>query len=489
MPRVKLGVTDGFYVSQSPPNVDKRVVNYYPVIEQAQANSVQALYNTPGTELFSTVTESGSRGSILDKNGIPFFIIGRKLFSFDRNGISTDHGTIDGTEDVSISSNGINIVIVVPDGSIYFFDLDSKALSSTANPPPGLEANGAALTVTFKDDIYVYNSESVIFSGSDKDINDGKDFDPLDFDDAAFDPDRIVAVFNNLNQLYVFGFNTIELFQKIVTSGFPFQQIEGGAIEIGCRAQNSVVSFNGGFAFIGGSKNQRPGVYIGLGSSTQKVSTSSVDQLLQKNTDLEISQARSFVYSQNGNSFLIITVGDNTLVYDSTTSALAGRPQWHERQSGITSAQGFKAWGGVHGILAYGKILVGDAGTDRIGSLEFECKTEYGEPVERFFSTQPFISDIQSTFAHEIELDMEVGVGLINEPTPMMLMSYSDDQGNTFNNPVPRSMGKVGEYKTRVRWTRGGRFPRSRTYLFRTTDPVRCNIYGLFASAEVYNSG
>jgi len=160
----------------------------------------------------------------------------------------------------------------------------------------------------------------------------------------------------------------------------------------------------------------------------------------------------------------------------------------HERQSGITSAIGFKPWNAVHGILAYGKILVGDNLTGKIGNLEFGCKTEYGDPVERFFTTQPFISDVQSTFAHEIELDMQTGVGLINTVEPQILMSYSDD-GTLFNNPVPRGLGKVGERNKRVRWTRGGRFPVSRTYLFRTTDAVDINIYGMYANAETYNSG
>lgn len=489
MPREKLNVTDGFYISQSPPNVDKRVVNLYPVIEQAQAKSPTALYNTPGTDFFSVVATSDSRGSILDRDAIPFFVIGGTLYSFDRDGISTDHGAIDGSDDVSMASNGINIVIVVPDGSIFFFDLDTQVLTSTTNPPPTVTENGTTLTVTFKDRFYVYSSETVFFSGSDKDTNGGQDFDALDFEDAEFQTDIITKVFNNLNQLYVFGINTIEIYQTIVTSGFPFQRIVGGTIEIGCRAPNSVVSFNGGMAFIGGSSNQRPGVYFGLGSSFQKISTSSVDILIQNNTDQEIFDARAFVYSQNGNSFLVITIRENTLVYDSTTSQLAGRPQWHERQSGITSAIGFKAWRAAHGLLAYGKILVGDNATGMVGSLEFQCKTEFGLPVERYFTTQPFISNVQSTFAHEIELDMQTGVGLINEPEPKMLMSYSDDGGNLFNNPVPRGYGKIGEYTKRVRWTRGGRFPVSRMYLFRTTDPVDVNVYGMYANAEVYNSG
>ncbi len=488
MPRVKLPVTDGLYISQDPENVDKRSVNLYPIIEQSQARSSQALYNTPGTDLFSTVTETGSRGSILDKNAIPFFVIGNALYSFDRNGISTSHGTINGFDDVSMASNGINIVIVVPDGSIYFFDLDTQTLSSTTNPPPTVTENGTALTVTFKDRFYIYSSETVIFSGSDKDVNDGKDFDTLDFEDAEFQTDIITRVFNNLNQLYVFGINTIEIYQTIVSTGFPFQRVTGGTIEIGCRAPNTVVSFNGGMAFMGGSANQRPGVYTGVGSSFQKISTSSIDQLIQKYTDQELFNARAFVYAQNGNSFLVITIGDNTLVYDSTTSSLAGRPIWHERQSGVTSALGFKAWNASHGLLAYGKILVGDP-TGKVGSLEFSCKTEYGETVERFFTTQPFINDAQSTFAYEVELDMQTGVGLINEVEPEILMSYSDDGGNLFNNPVPRGFGKVGEYNKRVRWARGGRFPVSRTYLFRTTDPVSVNIYGMYANAETYISG
>lgn len=493
MPRVPLPIASGFYVSQSPPNVDKRTVNLYPVVIQTEAASNTALYNTPGIDTFAINTGVvGSRGSILDGNGVPYFVIGNSLFSFDRDGVATDHGTIIGVEDVSMSSNGLNIVIVVPDGLIYFLDLTTFILESTSNPPPTVTENGIAKTVTFKDRFYVYTSDTVFFSGSDKSVNGGKDFAAGQFEDAEFNVDRIVKGFNNLNQLYIFGIETIEIYQTIAVTSvleIPFQRVIGGTIEIGCRAPNSVQSYEGGMVFLGGPKNQRPGVYQGVGSSFRKISTPGIDNILHRYTDEEILLARGFTYALNGNSFYVISVGDNTLVYDSVASSLAGAPRWHERQSGITSAIGFAKWRAVHGLLAYGKLLVGDTDTGTIGFLDFDIKTEFGNPVERFFTTQPFTANLDSIFAHEIELFMNVGVGDINEVTPKMLMSYSDDGGNIFNNPIPRSMGKVGEYRTRVRWSRQGRIPVTRTYLFRTTDTVDVNIYGLFANSEVFNSG
>jgi len=487
MPRVELDFADGFYVSQSTPLLDKRVVNSYPVIPQADALSKRALLRTPGIKQFADLGFGTSRGAIKFSDGTPYRVIGNSLISTNSLGVITNHGAITGTSDISIDSNGINIAIQDPNGDSYFFTPSTNVLELNSNSV--FLSFDQARTVTFKDGFYVYTTDTIFFSSSLKTDNDGKNFNALDFADAEISPDRLVAGHNNHNQLYILGETTIEVYQTIITAGFPFQRIPGALIQKGCAARNSVVDFDNSFLFIGGDVGEQPAIWRAVGSNAQKISTSSIDQLMQKNTVEEIANARAFTYAQNGDYFAVFTIGNNTFVYDATTSALSGKPEWHERQTGITNGNGFQVWRGIHGIKAFGKILIGDDRSGQIGELDFDTKTEYNEKVERFFTTKPFISSGEAIFSHEIELLMQTGVGDSVTPDPKIRMDYSDNEGRTFVNEIAKPMGKVGEFKTRVRWVRLGRIPNNRILRFKMTDPVEYNVYSLFANAEVTSSG
>lgn len=55
---------------------------------------------------------------------------------------------------------------------------------------------------------------------------------------------------------------------------------------------------------------------------------------------------------------------------------------------------------------------------------------------------------------------------------PQIMLRYSDDGGHRWSDEMWRSLGKVGEYRTRAVWRRLGQF-RNRQMKLRITDPVR----------------
>ena len=487
MPRIELEYADGFYVSQSPGLIEKRVVNVYPVIPQAEAVSKRALLRTPGTKELADFGDLSSRGVLVFTNGTPYRVIGNELVSVSALGVKTIHGKINGTSDVSMASNGINVAIQDPFGGSYFFTPSTNILE--VNDDSAFLNQGQAKTVTYKDGFYIYTTESIFFSGSAKTTNDGKDFNALDFADAETSPDKTVKGHNNHNQLYIFGETAAEVYQTVATSGFPFKKIPGAIIQKGCAAANSVIDFDNTMLFLGGGKGELPAIWRVTGSSAQKVSTSSVDYLIQGSTPKEISETRAFSYAQNGDYFAVFSVGSHTFVYDATTSALSGKHEWHERQTGVTDGNNYLPWRSIHGVKAYGKIQVGDDRSGVVGELDFDLKKEYGERVERLFTTKPFEANGDSIFSHEVELIMRTGVGDDLTPNPKIRMDYSDDGGKTFSGEISRPMGRVGEYSNRVRWSRLGRIPNSRVLRFKMSDPVEFNVYSLFANAESVNSG
>ena len=63
-------------------------------------------------------------------------------------------------------------------------------------------------------------------------------------------------------------------------------------------------------------------------------------------------------------------------------------------------------------------------------------------------------------------------------------MDYSDDGGRTYSaRKTFRSMGKIGENRTRLRWQRLGQ-ARERIYRITVSDPVKRSFVGARLEAE-----
>ena len=89
------------------------------------------------------------------------------------------------------------------------------------------------------------------------------------------------------------------------------------------------------------------------------------------------------------------------------------------------------------------------------------------------------------------ELDVESGVGAPEccGVNPVWMLDISKDGGRTFG-PLQtfRSMGRIGEYLTRLRWLRLGQ---GRQWILRlqSTDPVRRVIIGTYYDIYAGMSG
>ena len=339
MPRNQLAISSGFYISEATGLVNRRLSNMYPVYPEAESANRAGLVGTPGIDDLSEVPSGPSRGVLVFNDGTPYRVIGGFLYSIASDGSFINIGAISGFSDVSMSTNGINIAIQDPSGSSYFYTPSTNTLE--LNNGADFLSFGQAKTVTFKDGYYVYSTLEIFFSGSFKETNDGKDFNPLDFEDAEIAPDSIIKLWNNHNQLYVMGQRTIEVYQTVVTSGFPFQRSTNAVIQKGCIAPNSVTDFDDGFTFIGGDQGEKPGIWKGVGSSFFKISDASIDNLIHKSSVSELVNARAWTYAENGAYFAVFTVGQNTVVYDATASRAKGVPQWHARQTGIGNGKTF----------------------------------------------------------------------------------------------------------------------------------------------------
>lgn len=487
MARITLPIATGFYEDRSKPIAAQECRNWIPQIPQTNAYSNAQLIGTPGIELRSLAGSAAARGAHV-LNGVAYTVNGTGLYRENNDGTTTLLGSIAGVGRVSMADNGTQLCIVVPGVTGYIFTASPDTLTEITDVEFTTNI-GPSQQVVYKDGYFIhFNNQSasgtgVVFFISN--LNNGLVYDPLDFGSAEVDPDQITGIHVNKNILYVTGEITNEPFQNIGGVGFPFQRIPGAVIQKGVKAKFSLVDFDNGFAFVGGGLNELPAVWIGSGSSVRKISTSAIDNVIRNQTDQQLQETYCTTYADDGGFFLNVHLSEKTFSYDSLASQLAQRPIWHERSSKNSDGE-LVNWRVNNIIDAYGKIIVTDNQSGRIGNLDGDVFSEYGRSITRVVATTPFNNQGERVTVSEMELTCESGVGNIVDPgsDPVVIRDFSDDGGRTFGNSTDRKLGKQGEYRKRQIWRREGQFNTSRVYRFTFPDPVKATIIKLEADIQ-----
>jgi hypothetical protein len=459
MPKVVLPIANGYYESDSLPISAQQCTNFYPNIAQAPALNQETLFGTPGlTQVASASDISNCRGAH-EMNGVPYFVIDGKLYSMSTSYALTDHGQIDGSGRVSMADNGTQMLVLVPGGNGFIYNHVTDTFAQITDPD--FTANGNPQQVVYIDGYFCLTTDSKKFIVSA--LNDGLSYNALDFGTAESDPDEIVAPIVFKNQLFIGGSQTIEAFQNIGGADFPFQRT-GLFLSKGISSPFSIQSIQDTFVFVGAGANESPAIWAFAGNEVQKISTTAIDKELSALTDAQISEIYSWAYAEKGAYFVGFALPGTTLVYDTISK------RWHERKSFVDGALG--AYRVTALVRAYNQIWAGDLVDGRVGLLDQETYTEYGEVIQRTIVTQPFQNNMESFVVPELELTVESGVGNSASIDPMVGLERSRD-GKTWSDARYRKIGKVGEYDRRVIWNRNGRASRFELFRFTMSDPVK----------------
>jgi hypothetical protein len=476
MPVTQLPIANGFYVSDSLPIAAQECTNWYPNIVQGTGLNQETLFGTPGLEQLATsgTLENENRGAH-EMAGKPYFVNGDRLYRLDETVVDSTAtyslefiGDVTGTARVSMADNGTQLMILVPGGNGYIYNHVTDTFAQITDSD--FTANGNPQFVVFIDGYFLVTTDSKKFIVSA--INDGTSYNALDFGTAESDPDDIVAPVVYKNQLFISGGETFRAFQNIGGADFPFSRT-GLFLQKGCYAPYSLVNAQDTFMWVGGGENEGPAIWALNGNSTTKVSTTAIDSLLSKLTQDQVAAIYSWAYASKGAYFIGFSLPSTTLVYDITSQ------RWHERKSFLEGNLGAFRVSSV--VKAYNKILCGDIIDGRIGNLDPDTYSEYGNAIIRRVATQPFQNNMQSVFFPSLELTVESGVGNEDVPDPVIVLQRSKD-GKTWGEERARSMGKIGEYNRRAIWRRNGRASRFEVFSFTLTDAVKPVIIQLTAN-------
>lgn len=474
MTDVVLPIANGFYQSDSLPISAQECVNWYPNIVQGVGLNQETLFGTPGKyEATTTGTlKQANRGSHV-MNGILYVVNGIGLWRVNRVAVvdmpdtfTTTHlGDVGGTGRVSMADNGTQLMTLIPGGSGWIFTEDPDTFTQITDLD--FTANGNPQQVRFIDGYFALTTDSKKFIVSS--LNDGLAYNALDFGTAEADPDEITGLEVFKNQLFIGGSETMETFQNIGGTGFPFQRT-GLFLSKGISAPFSIIKTSDAFMWIGAGENEGPAIWAFQSNDVVKVSTTAIDNILQSITDTEMAQVFSWSYAEKGAYFVGFRLPTTTLVIDTITG------RWHERKSQITDVQNVTTTqpDRMNSVAAaYGQIFVGDSVDGRIGVLDIDTYTEYGKNIIRPVVGQPFQNNMNSFTVPSMELTMEAGVGNNEVPNPKIMMDFSRDGGKTFVDQRIREIGKKGEYTRRTIWRRNGRMSRFMCVRFTLSDAVK----------------
>ncbi len=476
--RVPIAVGKGFYVDESLAISSRRCVNFRPHIPESETSAESCLIGTGGVENVAlTDTGAFNRGGFnLNENA--YFVNGQKLYRVDyvedafgdRTYSAVDVSGAElilGASLVSMSANDTQLCIVAPDYNDQFnmwIYTEAGGLVRVSDS----DFDGPVRSVDFADGYFIFTkvSSNKWFTS---DLRDGLSYIATDFASAESDPDNIITAKQLRGIVFVFGSKTIEPYQNVGGTGFPYERINSGIYNKGCASQFSVVEADNSLFFIGAGKRERPAVWVTNGGAPKKVSTPSIDNLIFSGGIEPINNAWAIQWADKGDFFIQFTIpAVCTVVYDLTNGL------WFTKES-VDSNLNPQPSRITSMVDAYSVLLVGDQLSGNIGIYSDDYFYEYDQEIRGYFTTAPIDNNGKPFSIYGVEIVMETGTVPISGQgsDPVIRMSVSKDGGRTFAPEISRKVGKIGQYRNRITWDQQGRFERSAVLRFDISEPIK----------------
>lgn len=455
----------------------QRTINWYPRItdqKSQEKNKTQiAMLPRPGLVEFTDCSGDSIRGLFtartLSQERL-FAVVNTTLYEIKYDGSCSSIGTLTGMATGSVSKvymalNGNGQLMIMDTQAAYIFNLTTNALTQITDID---FPNGT--TLDFADGYFIISDGNgrVSFSG----LNDGTSWGGLDFFTPTYKPDKVKAIVASREEIYCFGDETIEVY--INDGETPFIRQSRTSMKYGLTARHSVAVHQIGVFFLGKSASGGSEAYLmGLDYS---ITPLNIPDFINDATN---EDAEGFIVTaKDGQIFyhLHCPALKTTVVYDATNGL------WHERQSlrPFPDADGTKPqdmYRGRQHVLFKGMNLYGDWWSGKIFKEDKDVKTDDGEIriLKRISSV--FHNELKNVSVYSLEFDINSGHGTITGQgsSPVMMLKYSKDGGNTFDPEEFIELGDIGEYEYRVR-TNGLGTARNWVISFEISDPINIII-------------
>ena len=464
------GFVGGAYEAPSITQDAQALINWYPEVDPTKApgeRGVIALYPTPGffgRVYFGAAVEI--RAMWVIPGGQKLYVVaGSGLYEVNTSYVGVLVGTLATSSGaVSISDNGTSLYL--SDGPTrYYYTWGTGTFATIADGA----FTGASRVDQVDNYIIYFQPNGNQWSATDIGAVTTS---ALSFGRKDSASDNIVTGIANKREVFILGERTSEVWTDAGLFPFPFQKLAGTNMQHGCAAPLSLARLGESFAFLSRDDRGQNVVVMMNGYIPGRISTHAVESAISKYS--VVSDAVGFSYQQGGHEFYMLTfpTADETWCYDLASNL------WHKRARRSLDGVLHRDRANCSAFFN-GEVLVGDyeSGLVYAASLttfyDYQDGASVGNLVPRIRRCRHITADLNRVYHHELQIQFQPGVGLASGQgeNPQAMLRWSDDGGHTWSNVRSASIGRMGEYKNRVRFTRLGA-SRDRIYELTVTDPV-----------------
>lgn len=434
-----------------------------------KASGISNGYLAPSDGLVTLGTGPGIDRGGINWNGVCYRVMGSQLVSVDAAGSVSLRGLVE-TNGATVSLDySFDRLAVASAGRLFYWN--GSAITEVTDPDLGL-----VVDMLWVDGYFMTtDGEFLIVT----ELNDPYAVNPLKYGSSEVDPDPIVALKKVRNEVFALNRYTIEVFQNVGGTGFPFGRIDGAQIQRGCIGTHACCNFVNSIAFLGSGRNEAPAIYLALSGSDQKISSREVETLLQGYTEQQLSTVVLEAKIDKGHQHLYVHLPDRTLVFDAAATEALGEQIWFTLTSSIVGNSQYRA---RNFVWCYDRWVFGDPQSVNVGVFSADISTHYGATIGWEFGTSIVFNSTNGMIFNELELvclpgDVPLGMN------PVIWTSYSLD-GQKWSQERPTPAGKQGETEHRICWRRQGFMRNWRIQKFRGTSDAHLSVIRLEVQAE-----
>jgi hypothetical protein len=466
---MQIQILNGIYADTTPELRTAYPVNMVPVPKKS---GISNGFLRPGDGIVANGTGPGTDRGGINWNGVCYRVMGTKLVSVSDTGAVTVLGDVGGpTTELVTMDYSFELLAIASGGRLYFWNPVTSTLTQNTDPDLGI-----VLDVAWVDGYFMTtDGEFLIVT----ELTDPLQVNPLKYGSSEVDPDPVVALIKLRNEIYALNSNTIEVFDNVGGELFPFARIDGAQIQKGCLGTQACCIYLERLAFLGGGRNEAPGIYIGAAATTQKISTQEIDNLLLTYTEAQLVKTKLEARNDKNHQHLYVHLPDRTVVYDASASEALGEQVWFTLTSTVV---GFSQYRARNLVWCYDKWLVGDPQSSAIGYLVQDTGHHWGQQVRWEFGTIIAYNEGNGAIFNRLELVSLTGSVALGT-TPQISTSYSVN-GLAWSQDKSIAVGSTGDTAKRLAWFQQGHMRNWRIQRFRGDSDAHLSFIRLEAQIE-----
>ncbi|MCU1301966.1 MAG: hypothetical protein JWQ87_2250 [Candidatus Sulfotelmatobacter sp.] len=397
-------------------------INWYcETVESGQGKGPLVFRETPGLKLLYQLGSAGIRGITPPLQGRTFAVAGTQLWELYPFASSPNCKNWSLALNVNLLSDGTPVsmaggptqLLIASGGATYVFNLTNNTLTDIT-----ATVGGTVSQVGYADGFFF-----ALFANSGK-IQASNPLDASVWPGASATvvsvfPDNVLALTFDHRRMWALGTGQTQTYFDSGNFPFPYDIEQGGFIETGIAAPNSVVQLDNSIFWIAQDKRGSGVIVRANGYTPTRVSNHAIEHELS--TYSTIADAVCYGYQDQGHSFYVANfpTAQKTWVSDCATQ------MWHRRAFLDPQSGSLKQSRAQYHSFSFGMHLAGDPTTGSIYQMSTFVYSDFGNPIYRE-RTAPHISNEQARIGHnELQVDVETGLGpqppLQGQATPTVI--------------------------------------------------------------------